>query len=71
MLQKNPFPANKEKAIPSHYSSLIFILIHRVTGAIPNAIHSQNSEAGREAMIIMVITLDTTAENVKITIQNG
>lgn len=72
MLQKNPLSANKENTIPSYYSSLQLILIHKITGAIPNAIHSQRSEVGWEAMIIMVITLDTTGENVKITaIQNG
>lgn len=66
MLQKIPLPANEEKAIPSLYSSLLLILAHKITGAIPNAIPSQSSEMGREAMIIMVITLDSMGGNVKI-----
>lgn len=50
---------------------LQLILIHRITEAIPNAIHSQSSEVGRGAMTTMVITLETTGKKVKIiTIQN-
>lgn len=64
MLQKNPLPTNKEKAIPSHYSSLQLTLIHKMTGAILSSILLESRKVGREARI-MIMTSDMTTEKVK------